>query len=293
MNIWKNKKWQPMLLHEENEPFDSKEYIYELKFDGIRSVIFASPTKVIVQTRNKIDVTHLFPELQKLKELVKENTIFDGEIVSFENNKPSFSKLQKRMHLKNIISIKEISKEEPVVFVCFDILYKNEDLTSLTLLKRKNILKQYKDNDIFIKTTYINDNGIELFKKIKKLGLEGIVAKRKNSNYEINTRSYDWIKIKNIKMDEFIVGGYIENKQNTISLILGEKRDNKLYYVGKVVMAKKKELYNKLKNLKEKNSSFVDYNEEEIKYIDPKYTCNIEYLERTKSNHLRHPIFRD
>ena len=281
-----------MLLKEVPKPFDSKEHIFEIKFDGIRAVIFASPKKVIVQTRNKQDVSFLFPELQEIKYLVKTDTIFDGEIVSFQNNLPSFSKLQERNHLKDKDKIKVQSEENPVVFVCFDILYEDKYLGDLTLMERKQILSKFKDNDVFVKNKYIEEKGKELFKYIKNVGLEGIVAKDKNSKYEVNTRSSNWIKIKNIKMDDFVIGGFINNKNNTVSLILGEKKNNKLSYVGKVVMSKKKEIYEKLKKYKNTKSPFIDYNEKDVNYISENIICEIEYLERTKNNHLRHPVFR-
>ena len=292
MNIWQDKNWVPMLLKEVPKPFDSKDHIFEIKFDGIRAVIFASPKKVIVQTSNKQDVSFLFPELQEIKYLVKTDTIFDGEIVSFQNNLPSFSKLQERNHLKDRDKIKVQSEENPVVFVCFDILYENKYLGDLTLMERKQILSKFKDNDVFVKNKYIEEKGKELFKYIKNVGLEGIVAKDKNSKYEINTRSSNWIKIKNIKMDDFVIGGFINNKNNTVSLILGEKKNNKLSYVGKVVMSKKKEIYEKLKKYKNTKSPFIDYNEKDVNYISDNIICEIEYLEKTKNNHLRHPVFR-
>ncbi len=295
MNIWKNKKWVPMLLKEIEKPFDSKDYIFELKFDGIRAVLFVSPNKVIVQTRNKQDISNLFPELQNIKELVKENTIFDGEIVAFQNGLPSFSKLQERSHLKNISKIKNQSIESPIVFVCFDILYKgSKDLTNLSLLERKDILDSYSENDYFIKTKWLNEQGTSYFKEIQKLNLEGIVAKKKDSPYIINTRSNNWLKIKNFKQETFFIGGYTDtNKNASLTLYLGEKRRNKLYFVGKVSMAKKHKLYNQIIKCKiNKTSSFYDY-KKEINYITPKLTCKVQYIERTKSNHLRQPIFKE
>lgn len=292
MNIWQNKEWGPMLLKEVPKPFTSPDYIFEIKFDGIRAIIFASPKKIIVKTRNKQDISYLFPELQEIKYLVKSNTIFDGEIVAFQSNLPSFSKLQERMHLKNPSKIKMQSIENPIVFICFDILYQNKNLCNLSLLARKDILSKIKDNDVFVKNKYINEKGKELFKYTKSLGLEGIVAKKIDSIYEANKRTSNWIKIKNIKMGDFIIGGYINNKNNTISLVLGEKNDNKLYYVGKVVVSKNNDIVSKLKPLKNNKSPFIDYNEKSVNYIHTEILCEIEYLEKTKNNHLRHPVFR-
>ena len=176
MNIWKNKKFSPMLLEEIEKPFNSKDYIFELKFDGQRAIVFASPSKVIIKSRNYYDITHLYPELQSIKNIVNKNVIFDGEIVVFDNNKPSFQKLQERFRLKNENTIKTYSEKMKVEFVCFDILYENKDLTNLDLMKRKEILSKYTDNDVFIKNKYVEEKGIDLFKRVVKLGLEGIIS---------------------------------------------------------------------------------------------------------------------
>ena len=198
MNIWNDRPWTPMLLKEVDKPFNSKNHLFELKFDGHRTVIFATPKKVTVYSRNQKDVTYLFPELEKIKNLVKNKTIFDGEIVKFHQGKPSFSKLQERTHLKNKQKIKKDSITNPIIFICFDILYDNKDLTKLPLIERKEILSKFNDNDVFLKNTYIEEKGHDLFKYVKKQGLEGIIAKEKKGIYEINTRSNTWLKIKNL-----------------------------------------------------------------------------------------------
>lgn len=292
INIWKDRTWKPMLLKEIDKPFDSEDYIFELKFDGIRALIFVNNNEIKIQSRNKKDLTHLFPELQDLKKIVNKNVIFDGEIVAFNNEKVSFSKLQERLHLKNTNKILNESINNPVTFIAFDILYENKDLTTLPLLKRKDYLNKYKDNDYFIKTKIINKNGINLFKSVKKMKLEGIVAKLKTGKYYINKRTDDFIKIKNIQRDEFIIGGYEEKKNNILSLSIGEYIDNKFHFVGKVSIGKKTSIYNKIKNLKKSKNYFYDFNED-INYVKPTITCHVEYLERTKNNHLRHPIYKD
>ena len=294
MNIWTNHNWKPMLLKQVEKPFDSKDHIFELKFDGIRAVIFASPKKVIVQSRNKVDISSLFPELQSIKKLVKNDTIFDGEIVAFKDGLPSFSKLQERNHLKNSYKITKESEENPIVFVCFDILYDKKDITNLTLLERKDILKKFKENEYFLKNKFIDTYGKDFFKEIKKKHLEGIIAKRKDSTYKINTRSDVWLKIKNLNIDNFFIGGYIKsNKTNIISLLLGEIRNDSLYYVGKVSLHENNKLYPKILKQKEiNNNPFINYKGKGI-FIKPNITCNILYLERTKNKHLRQPIYKD
>jgi len=292
MSLWNDRNFAPMLLHEENKPFNSKDYLYEIKFDGIRAIIFASPKEVKIYSRNKNDITYLYPELQSIKNIVKRNTIFDGEIISMENKVPSFSKLQERARLKSKSKILSHMKTKPVIFICFDILYDGKNIMDLPLIKRKKILNKYKENDYFMISKYIINNGINLFKSIKKLNLEGIVAKKIDSMYEINTRSSSWIKIKNIHREAFFVGGYIKNKSNyTITLVLGEKKNNKLYYVGKVILGKKHKLYEDIIKMKTiRKTPFVDYDEENTTYLNPDITCVVKYTEKTKNGNLRHAV---
>lgn len=285
-----NKDFSPMLLTEIDKPFNDKNYIFELKYDGIRVIIKIKNNKLKIYSRNKRDITYLFPEI---KINTKNNVIFDGEIVLFDNNKPSFLKLQERLYLKDKNKIKYNSINNKVVFIVFDILYENKDITNLPLLKRKEILNKYIDTDVFIKSFFIEEKGINLFKKVKKLNLEGIVAKKIDSTYHINTRSKEWIKIKNFKEEEFIVAGYKSNKSiYTITLCLGELKDNNLYYVGSVVLNKKDKLYNKIITSKKIDNPFIDFNEE-YTYIKPIIKVNVIYLERTNNNHLRHPVIKD
>lgn len=288
------KYFEPMLLSEIEKPFDSKEYLFELKFDGIRATIHAGKDTFIIYSRNGKDITNLYPELKEIKKQIKEDMIFDGEIVIFNNKKSDFSKLQERNNLRNTLKIKRLSKEMPVCFIAFDCLYKSKDLTSQSLLERKEVLNMIDDSDYFVKTKSVFNDGKLLFKKIKQLSLEGIVAKKIDSKYEINNRTKDWIKIKNYKIENFYIGGYYDNpKHSMITLYLGEYRENEFYYVGKVMMGKKRLLYNKIirENIEDK-TVFNDYKDNKIKYLKPKITCKIAYQERTKNNHLRHPVFK-
>jgi len=292
MSLWENRKFVPMLLGEVDEPFDSDDYIYELKFDGIRALVFASPEDVKIYSRRKIDITHLYPELGSIKELVNKKTIFDGEIVAMENGVPSFSKLQKRVHLKDKRRIKKLASSDPVVFMCFDVLYVGSSLIDEPIEVRKKKLERFDENDVFIKTQYIEKNGIDFFKKIKKMNLEGIVAKKKGSTYKIDERSNDWVKIKNFQNEDFIIGGFIEREENyVISLLIGEVKEENLFYVGKVSLGKKTALYKKVKNLKKKKKSpFCDFEENNINYVEPSLKCKVSYMEKTENGHLRQPF---
>lgn len=283
---------KPMLLEEVSNPFDDDNYIYELKFDGIRTMILIDNGNITIKSRNGIILNDIYPELDSIKNMSKETCIFDGEIVLLEEGKPSFSKVMERFKLKDKIKISRMQNEYPVTFVCFDILYKNKDLTNLSLIERKRILSKFNDTDVFIKTKYIVQDGINYFNEIKKMNLEGIVAKRKDSKYYYGIRTKDWVKIKNYIEEEFFICGYDFNKNNTIGIILGEKRENKFYYVGKIIMGDKNKLFNKLIKIKKVNNFLINYEKKESKYIYPKHKLVVNYIERTKDNMLREAFIK-
>lgn len=276
----------PMLLSESDKIPTNNNYIYELKYDGIRALIYINKNNLKIYTRNKVDITNLFPELIKIKDLVKSNTILDGEIICTKNGKPNFSKLLNRIHLKNKNKITSQSIWNRATFICFDILFYNgNDITNQSLLKRKIILDTISNNDIFIKSQIFYD-GKKLFKLIKKFNLEGIVCKDITSIYTPNCRTNNWIKIKNYKTEYFYIGGYKNTNDNLFTIYLGEKKNNYLDYVGKVFISKKNKLYNKLLKSKKTNNSFNNL-EEDIIFITPNIKVKIRYIERTENNHLR------
>ena len=285
-----SKSFKPMLLSEKKEPFDSKEYFYELKFDGMRALLFVTPHSFKIFNRHEQDVTYKFPELKEIQKNVTSTVIFDGEIVCFDQEKPSFAFLQKRFSLKNKSSIQKALLHYPVSYICFDILYEYKSLIDLPLSERRKILEKYPNTSYFAKSPIFSE-GKKLFLQVKKMGLEGIVAKRKDSLYEINSRTSSWIKIKNIQREEFLIGGYKIEKQN-VSLYLGERQEKKIYFVGKVSVSKEKFLKMNIKDLKKEKSPFWNFSSKEVLYVKPVIFCYVEFLEKSKMGKLRHPVFR-
>lgn len=284
---------KPMLLEEVFIPFNDIDSIFELKFDGIRCLIFINDEEIIIRSRNGVILNDNYPELNDIKNITKDNCIFDGEIVLLENDKPSFSKVMERFKLKNNNKINFMRENFPVTFVVFDILYKNKDLTGYTLIERKKILNKFKDTKCFVKSKYVEENGIDLFNVVKKEGLEGVIAKKKNSKYYYDTRSKDWVKIKNWISEEFYICGYEHTKSDTvINIILGEKIKGNFYYVGKVIMGAKNKMYNKIINLPMEKNYLKNYDESNINIISPVYKILINYIERTKDNMLREAFIK-
>ena len=285
-----NKILSPMLLKERDKPFIDDNYIFELKYDGIRTLLYVSPKTFKLITRNGNDLANIYPELKSVQNIVgKHKVIFDGEIVAFKNGKPSFSELQHRNHLKNISKIKLMVDEIPVCFVVFDIIYFDKDLTNLTLMERKKILNDFTDTDIFIKTKMYND-GLKLFKHIKKIGLEGIVAKQKDSKYILGKRVDNWIKIKNFKKEYFYVYGVTKLKDK-YALYLGEYKNKKLIPVGKVSVMPDNDVLRMVQKQKKVKNIFIDITEN-ISFVEPINKILVHYMERTLNNTLRQPFIK-
>ena len=150
-----------MLLNEVKEPFDDKDYLYELKLDGIRCIAYLGKD-VVLQNKRFKDVSAIYPELSDMSRCVKKNTVLDGELVVLTDGKPDFYALQKRSLMTDKFRIKLAAKKNPVQFAAYDILYYDgEDLTDKPLIERKSLLqaKVSEGNGLSI-SRYIEEQGI-------------------------------------------------------------------------------------------------------------------------------------
>lgn len=292
MDIFAKKNVLPMLL-KQTKPFDSESYIYEMKFDGYRAIIYLDNNKITIRSRNNNDVTNLYPELASLYKCSKKKCILDGELIVMGENGPDFFKMQKRGRMKIKEKIKQEMQNNPVIYVAFDILYyDNKDLTELPLLKRKEYLQKYiKENDNLIISKYIAKDGKKLFNQIKKQGLEGVVAKRIDSPYVIGKRTDLWVKFKALKEDDFLVLGYKEIDHDLKTIVIGKKeKDNYISY-GEVNLPNKIDQdYLKKYALKNKISKGY-FPLKNIVWLKPQLKATIRFKEITASNNLRHAVF--
>ena len=266
-----------------------KDYIFEIKYDGYRVLSYIEKGKVKLKSRNGKDFTKKFAVIaEELEKSFKNKAIvLDGEVVVFDKNgRSDFSMLQDSVKKgKNNFS-----------YVVFDILALNEDTRSMPLLERKNLLetlsKFFTPNIIL--SEYVLGNGKECYEVAKKLGLEGVVAKKIDSKYS-GTRNDDWLKIKCYHRQEFVIGGYSLNDGQLASLLLGYYEGDNLIYIGKVGTgfseSLKKELEAKLSKIKTKTSPFSHCQEKEVIYVLPKYVAEVQYAEITRAKLLRQASF--
>lgn len=295
------KKLKPMLAVSA-EPFNSEEYIYEVKWDGFRCLSFLGDITAL-QSRNNLDFTRKFPELEGLHRHAKKPVIIDGEIVIMDNGIPSFYELQKRGWAKDKLAIAKAAREKPATYVVFDILYAgDEKLIGLPLSKRKEILREMirPDERIYI-SEGIPENGIEFYRACVDRDLEGIVAKKLDSVYLPGKRSHHWKKIKKSLEGDFVVCGYkqtVKGSSRADSLLLGVVLKDSLVFQGLVGSGLGGiiggEIYKLLKPLNRDNPLFKIPRElaRGLIWVKPAVCVSVEFLEPAKDGGLRHPVFR-
>ena len=295
MDIFDKKDISPMLISEMRDSFDSPDYIFELKLDGERCIAYLDKTCTLLQNKRHFNLNLRFPELTDMNKAVKTKCILDGEITILKNGKPDFSEIQRRSLMSNKFKVELAASKYPASFTAFDILYYDgRQITDLPLMERKKLLKKaVNENSKISVSRYIENDGKAFYKLAEKNDLEGIVAKRKDSKYYIGKRTKDWIKIKNLKDDDYIICGYIKRENGVASLILGQYSGEKIEYKGHVIISLLSEDFRRIENTeKAENSAFLVMDNDNVIWIKPALTCTVKYMEKTKSGGLRQPVFK-
>jgi bifunctional non-homologous end joining protein LigD len=296
----------PMLAKNGELPRRQKDYGFEVKWDGIRAVVYSEPGRFRMESRKLSDITPQYPELRPLgRELGSRDAVLDGEIVAFdENGKPSFERLQQRMILTAESQIKRRAKQVPVAYVVFDLLYLDgRSLMGLPYEERRARLDELELRGPNWQTpAYHRGDGEPLLRATKEQGLEGVVAKRLDSVYEPGRRSGAWIKVKNRQKMKIVVGGWMPGegrRENTIGALLAGVRDEdgKLRYVGRVGSGFTEKMLDdliaKLEPLRRKTNPFdAGKPPKGAIFTEPALEAEIEYGEWTNERILRAPAFK-
>lgn len=216
---------------------------YELKWDGMRLVLFIEDGEVRAQTTNLLDATVSFPELQPLAGSLSHFTsvVLDGEMVAFdEDGQPSFNRMQQRMHVSDPSDAARRAGVVPAMFIAFDLLHLNgEDLFELPFNDRRRLLDQILDEGPAWRISALwEDDPQSLLAVVTERHLEGLVAKRNDSVYRPGKRSSQWRKIKPRRRQEFVVGGWLTGEGNRAnrmgSLLVGYHDQQGLRFAGRV-----------------------------------------------------------
>jgi bifunctional non-homologous end joining protein LigD len=297
---------KPMLATLVDEPFDDPDWQYEVKWDGYRALAFLNKGEVELLSRNNKSFNEKFYPIYDLLKTYEMNAVFDGEILVLNDKGISnFGDLQNWRS----------EADGELVFYVFDIIwYDGKDLKELPLHQRQEILaKVLPDNDDRIRLSKVFDaSGIDFYRAAERMGLEGIIAKKKDSTYSANFRSKEWLKIKVHKRQEVIIAGYTKNEDTSkqfSSLLLGVYVDNALQYVGKVgtgfSVKVQKEMMEQFEPLVIKESPFdeiPDVNKPsrfrpnppkaKATWLKPELVCEVAFTEVTSDGVFRHPSFQ-
>lgn len=294
MDIFETKSISPMLIGHNQPPFDSPEYIYELKLDGIRCVAYLSDACFELRNKRNKRLNSIYPELKGINRQVKSRCILDGELIVLKDGKPYFFEIQRRSLMTNPVKIELAARKLPVCFAAFDILYHiDKQITDLPLTERKALLSETViETPSIAVSRYIDSEGVALFEAAAGQGLEGIVAKRKNSKYYFGKITKDWIKCKALLDDDFVVCGYFFKEKNTASVILGAYKDGTIIYQSHVAVSMSQRDFEIISG-QSKTDIYPEFpNFDDAVWISPELVCCVEFMERTPGGGLRQPVFR-
>lgn len=302
-------KIKPMLAHPFEKAFDNEQWVFEVKWDGVRALLFKKDREIKIQSRNGNNITPQYPEIvtaAKLSLRECDSAIIDGEIVVLnEDGIPDFHTHQHRMHIQSTQEIMAMSVEHPSTYYVFDILYKDDhNVEGLGYLERRELLSSnLKTNDTIKISEFIEEKGTAILASSKKLKLEGIVAKHKSSIYREGIRSRDWLKIKNTKTQDCVIIGYTEGLGSRVkhfgSLVLAvySANEKKLKFAGHAGTGFNdetlSEIYSKLKGLKIKSMPIdkIPYLNRETTWLEPVLVAEVKFDDWTADGILRAPVF--
>ena len=284
---------KPMLAQSEEKAFDHKDWVFEIKWDGYRAVADLRGKEIQLYSRNGLSYYDKFSKITKALDDQTHQMVLDGEIVAFNSEgKPDFQTLQK---------IGE-NPDLAMTYQVFDLLWLNGHSTeNLTLIQRKELLKEALiENEVIKYCEHIQEKGIDFFDQIKKMDLEGMIAKKADSTYSEGVRSSDWLKIKFQNTDDVLICGFTEpngGRKNFGAIILGTYIDGKLEYCGHAGTGFSDKtldsLFKLFKPLIVENCPFntVPKTNAPATWLQPELVCEIKYTEKTKEGIFRHPVF--
>jgi bifunctional non-homologous end joining protein LigD len=299
---------RPMLCRAGDLPETSRGWTCEFKWDGVRAVAYIEGGRVRLKSRNDLDITGAYPELHALgRALGSRPAVLDGEIVAFDDrNRPSFSLLQQRMHVRDAAVARRLSRQTPVSYLVFDVLHLDGRSTlELPYAQRRALLENLGlGGDHWATPASYRQRPQTVLDAALASGLEGVVCKRTTSRYLPGRRTDDWVKVRGFRDQEVVVGGFTPGKGGRSggvgALIVGIPEGRGLRYVGKVGTgfsdAHLKELADRFEKLGRKTTPFVgELPKAQVAgatWVRPVLVGEVRFTDWTTGGRLRHPVWR-
>jgi bifunctional non-homologous end joining protein LigD len=299
----------PMLARLSKPPARDDDWAVEVKWDGVRAIAYCRPGRLRLQSRNLNDVTAQYPEVRRLsRQIGALDAVLDGELVAFdERGRPSFERLQQRIHQTSERVVRRRMKTHPVTYVIFDLLYLDgHDLTAEPYSRRRALLERLElDGESWQTPAHSTGHVEELLAASAEQGLEGLVLKRLDSTYTPGKRSGAWLKLKNVGRQEFVIGGWQPGegrRRNRVGSILlgyfdGEGEEAEFRYAGKVGTGFSErdldELKERLAPLERKANPFAGRRgPRQARFVEPELVAEVEFRELTADGMVRHGSFK-
>jgi bifunctional non-homologous end joining protein LigD len=293
----------PMMAKLTDKLPEGEQWTYEVKWDGYRALLLKSGNRVRLLSRKDNDLTATYPTIGAAgRKLNADTAMLDGEIVALDaKGKPSFQALQHRSAHRNYA----------IVFYAFDLLHFNgTDLTQLALTDRRTRMPSIVKGSGILLSEPLSGTAARVIEAVSLVGLEGIVAKRKDSRYQSGERSGAWVKLKLDKQQEFVIGGYRPGPNGVDALLVGYYEGKQLRFGGKVRAGftphLRREVFESLTPLHIAECPFFDLPNSktshwgggvtaeqmaEMTWVKPKLIAQIRFVEWTNDGHLRHAAF--
>ena len=297
------KRIEPMLARTGELPRDDENWAYEIKWDGVRAIGYVDGGRLRLEARSGRDITPRYPELRELgRALAGHDAIVDGEVVAFDGGRPSFQKLQGRMHLTSESHVRRLSQSDPVNYILFDLLWLDgHSLTDLPYTERRErLLELGLQGDRWLTPAHHVGDGAAMLEASRAQGLEGVIAKRLDYAYFPGKRAHGWVKVKNVLETDVVVGGWLpgEGRRSTQfgALVVGVHQDGELTYAGRVGTGFDERELNRLgamlADLERRASPFAGRQPpKETRFVEPVLVARVGYGEWTQAGTLRHPRY--
>ena len=301
---WLNDLIEPMLAHSDKKVPEGDNFLYEIKWDGIRAMIAIDEGEIRIRSRNQNDITDCFPELLIPDQVFRgSSALYDTEIVCLDaDGKPNFRHVIHRIQQSTEGGIKRAKAKYPAVCYVFDCLYLDgRPIVGEPLERRRIWLKDSIKKNLVYRVSEAVDEGVELFEAASAMGLEGIMAKDRASTYSPGKRTSQWMKIKTRHTADCVIIGYTKGKGVREKLFgalqIAQYNGDELHYRGKVGTGfddrKLKDILTVLKGIRKAKRAVKEkpLDDASTVWIEPTLVCEVQYASFTNTGTFREPVF--